>query len=100
MAVLTEPGLRLLIESLVTLRAIVFPLGVPFDDLSWHKGCFDGISPGGSSHERQGGEQEHCIVRMWKLHDTQEGSVHIYGHNVKDGASGQDVNEWNVEDVP
>lgn len=41
-----ETALRRFVEPLVTLGAVFFPFGMPFDHLAWHEGGFNTVSPG------------------------------------------------------
>jgi hypothetical protein len=45
-AIEAKLGLRRLVEPLVALRAVLFPLSVPRNHLSWHEGGFDTVGPG------------------------------------------------------
>jgi hypothetical protein len=74
-AVLTELSLRGLIESLVALGAIVFPLGVPLDDLSGHQGRFDRVRPGGR-RKQHGSQQKQKDVASYAPHN--ESTINTY----------------------
>ena len=47
-AIEAEGCLRRLVEALVALGAIFFPLGMACDHLAWHQSRFDIVGPGGA----------------------------------------------------
>ncbi len=47
-AIEAKGRLRGLVEALVALRAIFFPLGMARDHLAWHQSGFDIVGPGGA----------------------------------------------------
>jgi hypothetical protein len=51
-AIETESGLCRFVESLVTLGAVLFPLGMALDHLARHEGGFDSVGPSVIREER------------------------------------------------
>ncbi|MEK7299507.1 MAG: hypothetical protein AAB072_00270, partial [Nitrospirota bacterium] len=56
-AIEAKGRLRGLVEALVALRAIFFPLGMACDHLAWHQSRFDIVGPGGAHAEHPQCEQ-------------------------------------------
>ena len=56
-AIEAKGRLRRLVEALVALRAIFFPLGMAGDHLAWHQSRFDIVGPGGAHAEHSQCEQ-------------------------------------------
>ena len=52
-----EGRLRRLVEALVALSAMFFPLGMARDHLAWHQSGFDIVGPGGADAEHSQCEQ-------------------------------------------
>ena len=57
-AIKTEGRLRRFIEPLMAQGAVLFPLGMPLDDLAWHEGGFDGpcLCPSREKERHQDGD--------------------------------------------
>jgi len=99
-AIETEDRLRRFVEPLMAFGTAVFPLGVALDHLAWHEGGFNRVGPGVTREERPEAQDSEWNVAEMRLHRWWSDSIHVDGDDVKDGARRQEIDQWNVKNVP